>query len=75
MNLNKQLTAALGAAALLGSLSVQAQGFGAGYGPPEKRDPARVRRDVEQGYLSPETARRVYGDRFRDLPEDDRLAP
>jgi hypothetical protein len=34
MNLNKQLTAALGAAALLGSLSVQAQGFGAGYGPP-----------------------------------------
>ncbi len=34
---------------------------GAGYGPPADRDPAAVRDDVEQGYLSPETATAVYG--------------
>jgi N-methylhydantoinase B len=34
---------------------------GAGYGNPRERDPALVRRDVERGYISAETARRDYG--------------
>lgn len=34
---------------------------GGGYGPTEERDPADVERDVRQGYISPETARDVYG--------------
>jgi N-methylhydantoinase B len=40
---------------------------GAGYGPPDKRDPAAVLRDVEQGYLTFETAHKFYGDRFKAL--------
>jgi len=36
-------------------------GGGGGYGPPSERDPAAVRRDVEEGYVSAEAARRDYG--------------
>ncbi len=32
-----------------------------GYGPPEKRDPARVRQDLDDGRISNETAREHYG--------------
>ena len=34
---------------------------GAGYGDPRNRDPELIRRDVERGYVSRETARRDYG--------------
>ena len=34
---------------------------GGGYGPPSRRDRARVRRDVEEGFVSEEAARAVYG--------------
>ena len=34
---------------------------GAGYGPPEARDPALVRRDLALGYITPEVAKRLYG--------------
>ena len=34
---------------------------GAGFGPPAERDPALVRADVLEGYLSPEAALRDYG--------------
>jgi N-methylhydantoinase B/oxoprolinase/acetone carboxylase alpha subunit len=34
---------------------------GGGYGPPEKRDRALVRRDVQEGFVSAEAARDVYG--------------
>ncbi|MDN7182267.1 hydantoinase B/oxoprolinase family protein [Caballeronia sp. SEWSISQ10-4 2] len=34
---------------------------GGGYGRPEMRDPELVRRDVEEGYLSRERARSIYG--------------
>ena len=34
---------------------------GAGYGKPEDRDPARVKRDLARGYISAETAARDYG--------------
>jgi N-methylhydantoinase B len=33
---------------------------GGGYGPPAERDPDRVRRDVEAGYVTPERAQDVY---------------
>lgn len=33
---------------------------GGGYGPPSERDPARVARDVAEGWISPERARAVY---------------
>ena len=36
-------------------------GGGGGYGPPSERDPEAVRRDVREGYVSPEAARRDYG--------------
>ncbi|PYM21073.1 MAG: 5-oxoprolinase [Candidatus Rokuibacteriota bacterium] len=36
-------------------------GGGGGYGPPSGRDPAAVRRDVREGYVSAEAARRDYG--------------
>jgi N-methylhydantoinase B len=36
-------------------------GGGGGYGPPSERDPAAVRRDVREGYVSAEAARRDYG--------------
>jgi N-methylhydantoinase B len=34
---------------------------GGGYGPPAERAPASVRADVDDGYVSPEAARRDYG--------------
>jgi len=34
---------------------------GAGYGPPELRDPALVMRDLAMGYITKDTARSVYG--------------
>jgi N-methylhydantoinase B len=34
---------------------------GGGYGDPAKRNPEAVRRDVENGYVSPEAAERDYG--------------
>jgi N-methylhydantoinase B len=36
-------------------------GGGGGYGSPADRDPAAVRRDVRDGYVSADLARRVYG--------------
>jgi len=34
---------------------------GAGYGDPKTREPERVRRDVELGYVSKEAAKQIYG--------------
>jgi N-methylhydantoinase B len=34
---------------------------GGGYGPPEERDPALIRRDLERGYYTAEEARRRFG--------------
>jgi N-methylhydantoinase B/oxoprolinase/acetone carboxylase alpha subunit len=34
---------------------------GGGYGDPHERDPERVREDVAQGFVSPESARALYG--------------
>ena len=34
---------------------------GAGFGPPSERDPALVRADLAEGYLSPQAAERDYG--------------
>jgi N-methylhydantoinase B len=36
-------------------------GGGGGYGPPFERDPQLVRRDVEEGWITSERAREVYG--------------
>lgn len=36
---------------------------GGGFGPPERRDPAAVERDVASGYVSPEAAETIYGRR------------
>jgi N-methylhydantoinase B len=36
-------------------------GGGGGYGSPAERDPEAVRRDVREGYVSAEAARRDYG--------------
>jgi N-methylhydantoinase B len=36
-------------------------GGGGGYGDPKRRDRDRVRTDVRRGYISPETAREIYG--------------
>jgi N-methylhydantoinase B len=33
---------------------------GGGYGPPEERDPERVRRDVVEGWITPRRARELY---------------
>jgi N-methylhydantoinase B len=38
-------------------------GGGGGFGPPADRDAAAVRRDVSEGYVTPEAARRDYGAR------------
>ncbi len=50
---------------------------GGGYGPPFKRDPERVLRDVQNGYVSIESAERDYGvaidpDRLEILEEKTR---
>ena len=39
---------------------------GGGYGDPHDRDPARVREDVAEGWISRERARDVYGARISD---------
>ena len=36
-------------------------GGGGGYGPPSERDPKAIARDLAEGYVSPEAARRDYG--------------
>ena len=36
-------------------------GGGGGYGPPQERDPALIRRDVLEGKLTPDYAQRHYG--------------
>jgi N-methylhydantoinase B len=41
-------------------LTMHAAG-GAGYGDPLRRDPAFVQRDVQDGFVSVEAARREYG--------------
>jgi N-methylhydantoinase B len=38
-------------------------GGGGGFGPPADRDAAAIRRDVSEGYVTPEAARRDYGAR------------
>jgi N-methylhydantoinase B len=45
---------------------------GAGYGPPQEREPELVLRDVSEGYVSEEAARRDY--RVSVRPEDGRLS-
>ncbi|OWT54818.1 hydantoinase B/oxoprolinase family protein [Candidimonas nitroreducens] len=47
-------------------------GGGGGYGPARERDPERVRRDVENGYVSREAARRDY---LVEIDEQGRLDP
>ena len=44
---------------------------GGGWGDPAKRDPALVQKDVEQGLLSPEGAKRDYGVVLRDGAVDE----
>ena len=34
---------------------------GGGYGPPSERDPELLRRDVENGYVTPDAASGIYG--------------
>lgn len=47
-----------------GSVVVMHSGGGGGYGPPEQRDPEAVRRDVAEGVLTEDYARRVYPQAF-----------
>ncbi len=44
-----------------GDLIVLDTGGGAGHGDPRDRDPEAGRRDVAEGYVSPDAARRIYG--------------
>lgn len=44
-----------------GERIVSITGGGGGYGPPPERDPELVRKDVREGWISPERARDVYG--------------
>jgi N-methylhydantoinase B len=46
---------------LPGDRLVMHYGGGGGYGDPRARDPEAVRRDVEDGYVTPEAAQRDYG--------------
>ncbi|HVW43938.1 MAG TPA: hydantoinase B/oxoprolinase family protein [Amycolatopsis sp.] len=52
---------------------VQSAG-GGGYGSPAERDPARVREDVLDGYITPEAAEREYGVAFGPDGEPDEAA-
>ena len=47
---------------------------GSGYGSPLEREPARVLADVAERYVSPETARDVYGVVVTGSTDDDSLA-
>ena len=42
---------------------------GAGYGPPAERSPAAIRRDVAEGYVTPEGALRDYGVRLERVAD------
>ena len=53
-----------------GSTIILETGGGGGYGPPAERDHALVRRDLEEGYITPEGARRDYG---VDVDDEGRL--
>jgi N-methylhydantoinase B len=53
-----------------GSVVSHRTGGGGGFGDPRRRDPALVRADVENGYISPEAARRDYG--YENLTGDSR---
>jgi N-methylhydantoinase B len=44
-----------------GSTFVCETGGGGGYGDPRERDPRKVVEDVQNGYVSPEAARTIYG--------------
>jgi N-methylhydantoinase B len=44
-----------------GDVVLLLRGGGAGFGPAERRDPRRVRDDLENGYISEQAARTVYG--------------
>ncbi len=44
-----------------GDVVLLLRGGGAGFGPVERRDPRRVRDDLENGYISVAAARTVYG--------------
>jgi len=44
-----------------GTVYVQHAGGGGGYGPPRQRPPETVRREVEDGIISVEAAREIYG--------------
>ena len=44
-----------------GETMVSIASGGGGYGDPKKRDPERVRHDVEEGLVTPRRAREVYG--------------
>jgi len=42
---------------------------GAGYGPPEAREPDSVRRDLAYGYITAEQAAEIYGLSETDIAE------
>jgi N-methylhydantoinase B len=52
-----------------GSLLKVKTGGGGGYGPPEDRHPDAVRRDVEDGYITPRAAQQLYPQAFQTHPE------
>ena len=44
-----------------GDIVVKRSSGGGGVGPPRERDPELVRKDVLNGFVSPDAARTVYG--------------
>ena len=46
---------------------------GGGYGSPLDRDPAMVRVDVLEGWVSPDKARQIYGVIFKGRIEDESI--
>ena len=59
---------------LEGGERLRALDQGGGYGSPLEREPARVLADVAERYVSPETARDVYGVVVTGSIDDDSLA-
>ena len=57
-----------------GGERLRALAQGGGYGSPLDREPARVLADVAERYVSPETARDVYGVVIAGSIDDDSLA-
>ena len=43
-------------------------GTGGGWGPPRRRDPERIRRDLRAGMITPDIARNIYGLELEVLP-------